>query len=189
MLFLTIVEGGYQASLALSLDLPRHLPSGAFSFDLRPVAWLLFALVMLIAMTFRLRRIQDRNRAVEQEMTAARTVQQLLIPDEMPSIPACKLRARTPLRKKLAVIFSDYSHRREGINEGIESNNELKSFRMSRDGCLGGQKPKCLKIIYLVFAVHCNSNHSHPSIRIPLWDFAVSGTDAHVSSDVLSAAC
>ena len=51
------------------------------------MAWLLFAVVMLIAMTFRLRRIQDRNREVEQEMAAARSVQQILIPDELPSIP------------------------------------------------------------------------------------------------------
>ena len=42
---------------------------------------------MLIAMTFRLRRIQDRNREIEQEMAAARSVQQILIPDQLPSIP------------------------------------------------------------------------------------------------------
>jgi serine phosphatase RsbU (regulator of sigma subunit) len=64
---------------------------GSLEFDIRPVAWLLFAVVMLIAMTFRLRRIQDRNREVEQEMAAARTVQQILIPDELPSIPGLRI--------------------------------------------------------------------------------------------------
>jgi serine phosphatase RsbU (regulator of sigma subunit) len=64
---------------------------GTLEFDLRPVAWLLFAIVMLIAMTFRLRRIQDRNRIVEQEMAAARSVQQILIPDELPAIPGLRI--------------------------------------------------------------------------------------------------
>jgi hypothetical protein len=59
--------------------------------DLRGLSNLLFAVVMLIAMTFRLRRIQDRNRAVEQEMEAARSVQQVLIPDHLPTIPGLKI--------------------------------------------------------------------------------------------------
>jgi serine phosphatase RsbU (regulator of sigma subunit) len=46
---------------------------------------------MLIAMTFRLRRIQDRNREVEQEMAAARSVQQILIPDQLPAIPGLRI--------------------------------------------------------------------------------------------------
>lgn len=46
---------------------------------------------MLIAMTFRLRRIQDRNRKVEQEMAAARSVQQILIPDQLPTIPGLRI--------------------------------------------------------------------------------------------------
>jgi len=58
-----------------------------FDIDLRAVSYLLFALVMLIAMTFRLRRIQDRNREIEQEIAAARSVQQILIPDQLPHIP------------------------------------------------------------------------------------------------------
>ena len=88
VLFLTVVEGRWQAGWTLSLGSPyQSFRWGALDFDLRPVAWLLFAIVMLIAMTFRLRRIQDRNRAVEQEMAAARSVQQILIPDELPSIP------------------------------------------------------------------------------------------------------
>jgi hypothetical protein len=59
--------------------------------DLRGLSNLLFAIVMLIAMTFRLRRIQNRNREVEQEMAAARGVQQILIPDQLPSIPGLKI--------------------------------------------------------------------------------------------------
>jgi len=59
--------------------------------DLRGLSNLLFAIVMLIAMTFRLRRIQNRNREVEQEMAAARSVQQILIPDELPAIPGLKI--------------------------------------------------------------------------------------------------
>ena len=55
--------------------------------DLRGLSNLLFAIVMLIAMTFRFRRIQNRNREVEQEMAAARSVQQILIPDQLPHIP------------------------------------------------------------------------------------------------------
>jgi serine phosphatase RsbU (regulator of sigma subunit) len=42
---------------------------------------------MLIAMTFRLRRIQTRNRQIEQEMAAARSIQQILIPDHVPQVP------------------------------------------------------------------------------------------------------
>jgi sigma-B regulation protein RsbU (phosphoserine phosphatase) len=87
VLFLTVVEGRWQAGWSLSLGFPQYFHWGALDFDLRPVAWLLFAIVMLIAMTFRLRRIQDRNREVEQEMAAARSVQQILIPDQLPSIP------------------------------------------------------------------------------------------------------
>jgi len=71
-----------------------HLPSmrqdiywNGLDVDLRAIANLLFAIVMLIAMTFRLRRIQDRNRKVEQEIAAARSIQQILIPDLLPSVP------------------------------------------------------------------------------------------------------
>ena len=92
ILFLTVVEGRWQAGWALSLGNPyESFRWGALDFDLRPVVWLLFAIVMLIAMTFRLRRIQDRNREVEQEMAAARSVQQILIPDELPSIPGLRI--------------------------------------------------------------------------------------------------
>jgi hypothetical protein len=94
ILFLTVVEARWQAGWTLSLGNPyQSIRWGALDFDLRPVAWLLFAIVMLIAMTFRLRRIQDRNRVVEQEMVAARSVQQILIPDELPSIPGLRIQS------------------------------------------------------------------------------------------------
>jgi serine phosphatase RsbU (regulator of sigma subunit) len=64
---------------------------GSLDFDMRPLAYVLFATVMLIAMTVRLRRIQDRNREVEQEIAAARSVQQILIPDQLPHIPGLSI--------------------------------------------------------------------------------------------------
>jgi hypothetical protein len=91
VLFLTVVEGYWQAGWTFSNRIFQTIHWGDLDFDIRPVAWLLFAIVMLIAMTFRLRRIQDRNREVEQEMAAARTVQQILIPDELPSIPGLRI--------------------------------------------------------------------------------------------------
>ena len=72
---------------ALPQDLPLHINGYDINLDIRGLTLLLFAIVMLIAMTFRLRRIQDRNRQVEQEIAAARSVQQILIPDQLPSIP------------------------------------------------------------------------------------------------------
>ena len=68
-------------------SLPQDFMWGSLDFDLRPLAYVIFATVMLIAMTVRLRRIQDRNREVEQEIAAARSVQQILIPDQLPHIP------------------------------------------------------------------------------------------------------
>ncbi len=87
ILFLTLVEDRWHIGWVLSLGFPKYLHWGSLDFDIRPVAWLLFAIVMLIAMTFRLRRIQDRNRDVEQEIAAARGVQQLLIAEALPLIP------------------------------------------------------------------------------------------------------
>jgi serine phosphatase RsbU (regulator of sigma subunit) len=68
---------------SLTQDIYWH----GLDIDLRGLSNLLFAIVMLIAMTFRLRRIQNRNREVEQEIAAARSVQQILIPDQLPTIP------------------------------------------------------------------------------------------------------
>ncbi|MFZ0394086.1 MAG: PP2C family protein-serine/threonine phosphatase [Terracidiphilus sp.] len=78
------------ARMAKSMNLPapaQDVMWRGLDIDVRGIANLLFALVMLVAMTFRLRRIQDRNREIEQELAAARSVQQILIPEEIPSVP------------------------------------------------------------------------------------------------------
>jgi len=87
VLFLTFVEGNRQAHNFGLPNIPQDFIWGDLDFDLRPLAYLIFAAVMLVAMTFRLRRIQNRNREVEQEMAAAHSVQQILIPDYLPSVP------------------------------------------------------------------------------------------------------
>jgi len=87
VLFLTFVEGNRQAHNFGLPNFPQEFTWGDLDFDLRPLAYLIFAAVMLVAMTFRLRRIQNRNREVEQEMAAAQTVQQILIPDYLPAVP------------------------------------------------------------------------------------------------------
>jgi hypothetical protein len=87
VLFLTFVEGNRQAHNFGLPNIPQDFPWGDLDFDLRPLAYLIFAAVMLVAMTFRLRRIQNRNREVEQEMAAAHSIQQILIPDYLPSVP------------------------------------------------------------------------------------------------------
>ena len=68
-------------------SIPQAFPIGALTFDLRAFAYLLFALVMLVAMTVRFRRMQSRNREMESELEAAQTVQQILIPETIAAIP------------------------------------------------------------------------------------------------------
>ncbi|MGD0732966.1 MAG: PP2C family protein-serine/threonine phosphatase [Terracidiphilus sp.] len=87
VLFLTLEESNRMAGFIHLPSLPQDFFWHGFDIDLRALSNLLFASVMLVAMTFRFRRIQDRNRAIEQEMAAARGVQQILIPDELPSVP------------------------------------------------------------------------------------------------------
>ena len=87
LLFITLENS---ARMAGQLNLPspkQDVMWHGLDIDLRAISYLLFALVMLVAMTFRLRRIQDRNREIEGELAAARSVQQILIPEEQPSIP------------------------------------------------------------------------------------------------------
>jgi len=82
------VENASRMARELNLpSLPQDVMWRGLDIDIRGISYLLFAIVMLVAMTFRLRRIQDRNREIEQEMAAARSVQQILIPEELPSIP------------------------------------------------------------------------------------------------------
>src|SRR5208282_6022364 len=91
LIFIDFIESNRMLGQFDLPSLPQDFMWGRLDFDLRPVAYVLFAVVMLIAMTFRLRRIQDRNREVEQEMAAARSVQQVLIPDQLPSIPGLRV--------------------------------------------------------------------------------------------------
>ena len=87
VLFIT-VENSARMAGQLGIPTPKQdVMWHGYDIDIRAISYLLFAIVMLIAMTFRLRRIQSRNREIEQEMAAARSVQQILIPDELPSIP------------------------------------------------------------------------------------------------------
>ncbi len=87
VLFIT-VENSARMAGQLGIPTPKQdVMWNGSDIDLRGISYLLFAIVMLIAMTFRLRRIQSRNREIEQEMAAARNVQQILIPDELPAIP------------------------------------------------------------------------------------------------------
>jgi Stage II sporulation protein E (SpoIIE) len=90
-LFFAIEESNRSLALIYLPSLPQDLFWHGLDIDLRGIANLIFAIVMLIAMTFRLRRIQDRNREVEQEMAAARSVQQILIPDQLPTIPGLRI--------------------------------------------------------------------------------------------------
>jgi hypothetical protein len=90
-LFFAVEESNRMAKFIHLPSLPQDYFWHGVDIDLRGISNLLFAIVMLIAMTFRLRRIQNRNREVEQEMAAARSVQQILIPDQLPSIPGLKI--------------------------------------------------------------------------------------------------
>lgn len=87
VLFITVENA---ARMAAQIGLPtfkQDVMWNGHDIDIRGLSYMLFAVVMLIAMTFRLRRIQNRNREIEQEMAAARSIQQILIPDQLPSIP------------------------------------------------------------------------------------------------------
>jgi hypothetical protein len=91
VLFITVENA---ARMATQLGLPTFKQDvlwHGYDIDIRGVSYMLFAIVMLVAMTFRLRRIQNRNRAIEQEMAAARSIQQILIPNQLPSIPGLSI--------------------------------------------------------------------------------------------------
>jgi hypothetical protein len=87
ILFMSVENASRMASELSIPSIPQDVIWRGLDIDVRGICYLLFAIVMLVAMTFRLRRIQDRNREIEQEMAAARSVQQILIPEELPSIP------------------------------------------------------------------------------------------------------
>ena len=87
VLFITVENA---ARMASQIGLPTFKQDVMWKgndIDVRGISYMLFAMIMLIAMTFRLRRIQSRIREIEQQMAAARSIQQILIPDRLPSIP------------------------------------------------------------------------------------------------------
>jgi hypothetical protein len=86
MTFLLFEEGNRHLTLANLPGIPQNINISPVDFDVRACAYLLFALVMLVAMTVRFRRIQDRNRKVEQELAAAAAVQSLLLSSKSASV-------------------------------------------------------------------------------------------------------
>jgi serine phosphatase RsbU (regulator of sigma subunit) len=79
MAFLVFEESNRHLTLGNLPGIPQSVRIGALDFDVRACAYFVFAIAMLIAMTFRFRRIQERNRKVEQELAAAAALQSLLL--------------------------------------------------------------------------------------------------------------
>jgi hypothetical protein len=79
MTFAVFEETNRQLTMSNLPGLPQNVAIGTLDFDMRACAYLIFAVVMLVAMTFRFRRIQERNRQVEQELAAAAALQTLLL--------------------------------------------------------------------------------------------------------------
>ena len=105
-LFFAVEESNRMAQFIHLPSLPQDIFWHGVDIDLRGISNLLFAIVMLIAMTFRLRRIQNRNREVEQEMAAARSVSRYSSPTSFPPFPACASKAHTcPRRRWEATSF------------------------------------------------------------------------------------
>lgn len=66
---------------------PQSIRIGMLYLDIRALAYLTFAIVMLVAMTVRFRRVQARNLLVGADLEAARTVQRLLVSSQAPETP------------------------------------------------------------------------------------------------------
>jgi len=71
----------------LGLSDLRFMPLGPFQVDIRAIAELLFVFATLGVLYLRYRRDQVRQVSLEQELAAARSVQQFLIPEHLPSTP------------------------------------------------------------------------------------------------------
>ena len=78
---LILVEFNRQLGNFRLPSVPEQFAVGTLELDVRPLVYLVFAVLMLVSMTFRFRRIQDHGRQIQQELAAARSVQQILIPD------------------------------------------------------------------------------------------------------------
>ena len=87
LIFLVFMEVNRYLYLYWPVGLPQDVLVGKVDLDVRGLAFLLFSVVMLVAMMVRFRRVQGHAREMEKEFEAARTVQQVLIPDELPVIP------------------------------------------------------------------------------------------------------
>ena len=86
LVFLTFEEFSRYAGSLVHLNLMQDWMVGGTDVDLRGLAFLLFSLVMLVAMMARFRRVQGRNRLMAKEFEAARVVQHVLIPDVLPVV-------------------------------------------------------------------------------------------------------
>jgi len=71
----------------LGLSDLRFMPVGPVQVDIRAIAELLFVFVTLTVLYLRYRHDQVRQVALEQELAAARSVQQYLIPEHLPLTP------------------------------------------------------------------------------------------------------
>jgi serine phosphatase RsbU (regulator of sigma subunit) len=71
----------------LGLSDLRFMPLGPFQVDIRAIAEVFFVFVTLIVLYLRFRKEQVRQVALEQDMAAARNVQQYLIPEHLPATP------------------------------------------------------------------------------------------------------
>jgi hypothetical protein len=91
MSFLAFEEANRHLTLANLPGIPQNVAIGTLDFDVRACAFLMFAVVMLVAMTFRFRRIQERNRRVEQELAAAAALQSLLLSSRSATVGSCSI--------------------------------------------------------------------------------------------------
>jgi hypothetical protein len=76
----------YFAHMLRMSDL-RFMPVGPFFVDIRGISQTLFVFVTLIVLYLRFRGEQLHQAAFEQDMAAARNVQQYLIPEHLPATP------------------------------------------------------------------------------------------------------
>lgn len=116
MAFLIFKEGNRHLTL---IDLPgisQTITMGALNFDVRAFAYFLFAIVMLVAMTFRFRRIQERNRTVEQELAAAAAIQSLLLPSRSATVGAFDL---DYVYRPAGEVGGDFFHVAPAGDEGL----------------------------------------------------------------------
>jgi hypothetical protein len=77
----------YQVHLVRTLYVPPSLKVGRFSFDFTDIALLYFWVTLLIIIVLRTVRTTRERAEIAGEIAAARSVQQVLIPDFLPQVP------------------------------------------------------------------------------------------------------